>query len=239
MKNFFLMGFSLFVAIGMSYAQVNINLSEQIGAMSRGLQDTRSLINFSKPLEIGLVGDYFYNAEWYMGNIYLKNGKTVENVAIKYHVKDNQIIFNDKGKKMLVAGDDVTSFAWMNHETGKQESFINAAAFNPTGKPLDPGFVKIWTEGEYFLLSQREYYVKESDYYTALDVGRAYDEIKAKEYWLLAHGKDAVEIPTKKKEAIEVLQAFLGTALYNQYPEKVKFKNEESLRQFVEWLNRQ
>jgi hypothetical protein len=222
-----------------AFGQDNFSLSQDLMGLSTGLQDNRAKVTISNAPGTELVGDYFYEKDWRTGSIFLKNEKTVADVRIKYHVQDDQLIFEEKGEKKLVDGKDVIAFSWQTPD-GRREDFVNATVFVRYGVPVAKGFFRVWQEGKHhLLLSQREFWVKESDYYAALDAGRRFDQVKTRDHWYISKGQDVAVLQRSRKKSLQALEKLTGRADLAAWvkAEKISFKEPEDLRRFTEWLN--
>ncbi|MGD1892312.1 MAG: hypothetical protein ACFB15_17200 [Cyclobacteriaceae bacterium] len=185
------------------------------------------------------VGTYYLFDHWSPGTITMVNGEKVSDIFLKYNFENKSLeIKTDTAYfSMDVSASD--QFSIYDDEQRQFRSFIAARRYKLDDTPLT-GALELLHQGNVELVAKVAPKLIEANYKGALSGGSTNDKIvKKKEYFLVTTDYELIALPTKKKQAIEVLQQFDPEIESYLKQERLKLKQEEDLIVLAEYLSSQ
>lgn len=168
-------------------------------------------------------GNFFINEDWYIGDVQLYDGRTLEKVPLKYNLRDDLLhILDENRETRVIRLDKIARFEWFNVEEKHNNHFVNCMDFKVENTPLT-GMAELAVEGKADLLVYRELEIQKGMYSVTHDAGNKNDEYKINEkHYIDLNGRGYL---IKNKKSIEGL---FGT--YQEAVEKFIKANHFNVR---------
>ncbi len=214
-----------------SYSQVGI-VESQVKANSYVGAEVYQI-----PVRKGsLVGTPYLEDNWLIGNVFLKKGGSITNTPIKYDIQNQQVLFRETERVMLVKLNYVDSFNILM-ASGKYLDFIINRSWILEGKDASGVYEKLTSFGKYGLLKKHEVIIIKANYNVALNAGEKDDrfEKEYKLYFLKKENNELTEVPNSRKK----VGFFFNDEKVVDYIKKNKIdvKHESGLIELIEYIN--
>ena len=179
--------------------------------------------------------NYIYDA-WKLGNITLKDNKSIKNIPLKYDLTQNILeLSTDKGIKVIYS-ERIDFFEWLS-DNGTYEIYANANLFK-CSVDLPTGFFEIILDGKLVLVAKKQIEYIAPHYNQALDAGNEDGRYLSKEiYYYIDQQNNAIKIPRKKKEFYKIFGN--NSAELESYVKEKKYgiKDRYALKKIFEFHN--
>jgi len=164
------------------------------------------------------------------GSIMILNGNApIEVIKMKYHVLNNYIQCDYKGRTLAIDGSKVLSFNLAHRY------FINTNELGALNNELS-GFYEVISEGSPSLLAHDAVKIKKPDYNIALDVGnKNYKIIKNRNYYLF-YENEVHEI-SRKKDVLSLMKSNQKEIKNFIKKENISFSDESDLLSLSTYLS--
>ncbi len=181
-------------------------------------------------------GSYYLYQNWSPGMITMDDGEEVRDVFLKYDFQKRVLEIKTDTAYYSLNAHDTERFTIYDDEDQQFRQFVAAQDYQVDGTPL-VGVLELLHEGTIGLVAKVSPKLIEANYSGALSGGSKSDKIvKEKEYFLVKNHQ-LIALPTKKKEAIAVLQPFDSAIEQFMKKTRLKPKREEDLISIVQHLN--
>jgi hypothetical protein len=185
------------------------------------------------------VGDYFYNADWLLGQFVFDDGSlSKRNYLLKYDLLNHELLVNLDGGAFLVPTKNVSGFVIkeVNQNTNEiiDHTFFYKKVEDKPGRTIVEKIVEGSTY-QLYILHKVEYL--EANYVPALDAGSLSAKIIKKRRYCLQIGERILEIPARKKQATNFFENYPSASNYIK-KHKMKIKSEEYLIGLVNFMNK-
>lgn len=217
----------IFVTIN-SFGQGEVNILDQTINPGMVIEE----FDF-RPKEV--VAYCYFNNEWFMGGINLKNGQKVRDHYLKFDIYSNHLEVRVNSGIRICPYQKIDQFfliSVIKNDTlwfsdGKNYSF-------PDRTPL-VGFLQILLEGEYSLAVHHNAKKQQSTYVQALDMGDRREKIVSSETYFIVREKDVLCKLGNHTKSLDC------PALSDIIDEDLKMKTRtvEDKKAFVKYLNNQ
>ncbi|MCR9289884.1 MAG: hypothetical protein NXI23_21120 [Bacteroidetes bacterium] len=176
----------------------------------------------------------FFNQEWLEGHLLFIDGKTSnENFPIKYDILNQELNVSVGNAIYAVPLSAKTHGFILKKVIGPEYEF----RIRKIGKEVNPTIFEVAVKGKYQLFVKHYAEKIKPNYVAALDAGTRDEKAVVKElFYLLDNRGRLIEIPKKQKAAREVLGEYTSARRYLA-KNKVNFKDRESLRELVLFMN--
>lgn len=183
-------------------------------------------------------GSYYLFDNWAPGTVAMRNGEKVQDIFLKYNFQNHSLDIKIDSAYYVLPSADTQHFTIYDDEQNEFRRFVAAQDYQLEDTPL-VGVLEVLYEDRLSLMSRTAPKLIEANYKGALSGGTKNDKItKEQEYFLADRGK-LVPLPTKKKDAIEVLKAYDPAVERFMKKERLKPKHQEDLVLIVEHLNQE
>lgn len=181
---------------------------------------------------MGYEGTPYFQENWSVGKVYLKNGKTVENVQVKLNILTNDLIFYNANYKRLFKADKNTVDAFTLHPDSDDSLYFIRYEGPSLSYRLQTGdLIQVLQNGDLSLWVKRTSNVSSSN-----DVSNR-DKIYPKNFYFLKTEKGVFEtslsvksivnhLPQRKQEIKEIVKT-----------NKIRSKSEKNLSRLISLLN--
>jgi len=205
------------------------NPNDAVVIYSGGAMRTMNIQNKKTETE----GSFYYNNDWYTGDIELFSGEIIKNYPLKYDMKMQQIDIKVEGGVKFVNAHTVKVISWV-HSTGAVEVLKNVSNFKEFN---GTGFFSILSEGKVTLLKKTELTLLEANYNAAMDVGAENNKYVKKEKYYILKGNSVQEIKKSKKAISVILSDHISKVdeYVNQY--NLNVKEEYDLIKIFDFYN--
>ena len=184
-------------------------------------------------------GSYFLFDHWSPGTITMSNGEKVSDMFLKYNFNTRELEIKTDTAYLSMSVNDTDQFSIYDDAQRKFRNFVAARRYKLDGTPL-VGALEILYQRKIELVAKVAPKLIEANYQGALSGGSTNDKIvKKKEYFLVVDDNELIALPTKKKQAIEVLQHLDPQIKKYLKKEKLRLKQEEDLVLLAEHLSNQ
>ncbi|MEP2771127.1 MAG: hypothetical protein ABJH05_03195 [Fulvivirga sp.] len=202
---------------------------EFLNRINSGLGLSDILYNGSG-VQSDIEGDPYLLEYQLPGSIMILNGNApIEVIKMKYHVLNNYIQCDYKGRTLAIDGSKVLSFNLAHRY------FINTNELGAVNNELS-GFYEVISDGSPSLLAHDAVKIKKPDYNIALDVGnKNYRLIKNRNYYLLIENK--IYGITKKKDLWKMIESNQKEIKEFIKAERISFSDENDLVRLCTYLN--
>ena len=181
-------------------------------------------------------GSYYLFTNWSPGTITMASGEKVRDVFLKYDFQKRALEIKKDTTYYALNAHDTERFTIYDPERNEFRRFAAAQAYQLDNTPLT-GALEVLYQGAVGLAARVAPKLIEANYKGALSGGSTNDKIvKEKEYFLVK-GYQLIPLPTKKKEAIAVLQKHDPDIKQFLKQKRLHPKREEDLIAIVEHLN--
>jgi hypothetical protein len=235
MKNIFLLAIVLIVKLVNAQDTGNyINQVNNYHILSDGVGQFDYV--YKKQQETSSVGGNRYLKEKENpAVVYLKDqSRAYKLSALNYDVYKDLIELNLNGEVKVLSGTRVDELVILNSDSGKKDSLVRCNKLMSGQKML--GFCQIMNEGPVMLVKRAKASLNQASYNTALMVGdKERKIIVSEEYYLGRAGSYNV---VKTKGDVKSFARSQGRE-WSAYKQKINVKNENSLLNFVKYLNQE
>lgn len=184
-------------------------------------------------------GSYYLFDHWSPGTITMSNGEKVSDMFLKYSFENRSLEIKTDTAYLSMNVSDTDQFSIYDDEQRQFRNFVAARRYKLDGTPL-VGALELLYEGKIELVAKVAPKLIEANYKGALSGGSTNDKIvKKKEYYLVTDDSKLIALPSKKKQAIKVLQQFDPQIEGYLKEERLKLKKEEDLVLLAEHLSNQ
>ncbi len=183
-------------------------------------------------------GSYYLFENWSPGTITMRNGEEVRDIFLKYNFDKELLDIKTDSAYYALSAADTKRFTIYDDEQKAFRHFVAAIDYKIEGTPL-AGALEVLYEDRISLMSRTDPKLIEANYKGALSGGAKSDKIVKEKEYLLADQGQIVILPTKKKEAIQVLKAYDTSVDRFIKKNRIKTKHQEDLIRVVEHLNQQ
>lgn len=166
----------------------------------------------------GVKGSPFYIDEWLPGTLVLKNGRSVDDVKIKYNMYEDELLLLDpKSGALYVDRDSISSFTIEN--ASNTEKFV----ISRHPKKDVSQYYRVVHPGDPMLLEHTNVVYEKADYQGGYSNQKTFDEFKKYEAFYALSKNDAV--PQKIKSGANAVSKLFG----EKQPMVKKYINMEML----------
>lgn len=181
-------------------------------------------------------GSYYLYKNWSPGTITMSNGEEVRDIFLKYNFRKRALEIKTDSAYYALNAHDVERFTIYDNESQRFRQFVAAHDYQANNTPL-VGVLELLHEDTIGLVAKTSPSLIEANYKGALSGGSMNDKIvKEKEYFLV-RDHQLTALPTKKKEAIAVLQTYDPSIEQFMKKARLKPKREGDLIAIVKHLN--
>ena len=181
--------------------------------------------NFAK----GTEGTPYLNLDWEPADILLKNGKTIQDLMIRYNVLENKMLYQDKGKTYVVGTpDSIAEIKFLN----KIFLYIPFEKNHTT----ENGFFEIVSKGKVNLLRKYEIEVLRANYSMQFDTGFKNDRLSLNQE-LYLQKDDHAAVANRKNKLLEILSDKKNEVTHFINQEKLSVKDQEDLFKILSYYN--
>jgi len=184
-----------------------------------------------------LEGSFFINDNWYVGDVKLYDGRELENMPLKYNLRDDFLHILDNNNEMVgvIKLDKIAAFEWFNMEEKKNKRYVNCLDYKVNDTHLI-GVAEILIDGKADLLIYKELDLLKGNYSLIHDAGQKNDEYVINDHYYICIDETMHHIKNKK--------SLLG--IFEPYQEKMdqfikanhlRAKNENDLQEIVNYYN--
>ena len=181
-------------------------------------------------------GSHYLFSHWSPGTIAMRNGEAVRDVFLKYDVQKNALSIKTDSAYYVLPTADTKGFTIFDNERNNFRQFVAAKDYQLDGVPL-VGALEVLYDGHLSLLSRTDSKLIEANYSGALSGGSKNNKIVKEREYFLADKEKLLALPTKKREAIDVLQTYDKNVEGFMKEKRLKPKREADLVQLIEYLN--
>ncbi len=190
--------------------------------------------NLEKAKEV--EGSFFMNENWYVGSINLYDGRVLENIPLKYNLRDDFLhILDENGENRIMRTNKIKSFRWFNLENKENEEFSNSSDYDIHDTPLT-GVVKVLVEGKCDLLLHKNLILQKGTYSVVHDAGQKYDEYIINEDFYVDKD-DHLQIVKNKKTVLNIFEEEREKLKSYIKENRINVKKEEGLIAVVNYYN--
>jgi len=181
-------------------------------------------------------GSYYLYDHWSPGTITMTNGEEVADIFLKYNFRKRSLEIKTDTAYLSMDMSDTEQFTIYDDDQRAFRNFVAAQNYQIEETPLT-GALEMLYQGKISLVARVAPKLIEANYKGALSGGSTSDKIvKEKEYFLV-NDNQLTSLPTKKKQAIEILQGYDPQIKQFMKAEKLKLKREEDLIAIAEHLS--
>ena len=173
-------------------------------------------------------GSAFLNDQWNRGIIKLANDKELDQYLFKYNIKDQELIIKFDNKFVSPPREFVKSFVIQIADLDIGTIFSRSFKKVVNDKS-EVAYYEVLEQGEITLLRLFKVTLVKANYVPALDAGQFKDKLVKKEKYFFGVGEDIIEIPKKRKKAIQKLKSFRKISNYLER-NKINTSKESDLR---------
>lgn len=182
-------------------------------------------------------GSYYLFDHWSPGTITMSNGERVSDIFLKYSFEKRSLEIKTDTAYLSMDVSDTDQFSIYDDEQREFRNFVAARRYRLDDTPLT-GALELLYQGKVELVAKVAPKLIEANYKGALSGGSTNNKIvKKKEYFVVTADNSLIALPTKKKQAIRVLQQLDPEIEQYLKKEKLKLKQEEDLITLAEHLS--
>lgn len=192
-------------ANGQGALPAQIRLRETMEGMSDPKGISQGEILYGTEIQPGrILGDYYLDSKWNKGSL-LAYGtdKVIDGYYMKYDIEGNSIEIKVGQQIKLISVNKIESIIWRDSITNNTRAFVNSKGYTLEADEIN-GLIEILEDGIIPLVKRTTIWIKRPAYVMAFDVGNKDTEIKKRDNFYFAKGKELVEIKRKK----DLLPAF-------------------------------
>jgi hypothetical protein len=183
-------------------------------------------------------GSYYLFNHWSPGTITMRNGEEVQDMFLKYDFQNHSLEIKTDSAYYALPAVDTKYFSIYDDEQNDFRRFVAAQDYHLGDTPL-VGALEMHYEGRLSLLSRTASKLIEANYAGALSGGSKSDKIVKEREYFLAEQEQVTPLPTKKKEAIEMLRTYNPEIKNFVKKNRLKPKRQEDLVLIIEHLNQE
>jgi hypothetical protein len=236
MKNISFTLLILLLSITVSFGQRSREYSLVVGDNYSG----EALNVFDLRNKRGTVGDYYWNENWAEGSIKLINGKTIQDMPMKYDLQSNGLEIQVTNDIKVLPGELVEEFVIVKLNESEEEifhRFIRLDLFFDVDV-IDQSFYELLQEGEKVtLLRKTDTEILEPNYVAILDAGSVKSKVIKKEKVMIFDGVKLDELPKGKNRMIKVLSKYKSGIADFWDDNKLKPKQVDELKKLIVFVN--
>jgi hypothetical protein len=177
------------------------------------LQDTNGRPIFAKQY-IDVQGSPYFSDIWLQGSVRLSDGKFYENMALRYDLVGDQLIFKSLAGEPMNFVLEVNEFKLLS-TAAEELNFRNG--FKPADEGTEKTFYQVLSDGETPLLKRTWKKVIEQKPYTSATIEKSFRQLES--YYLVKQGTP-VRIKKDRKAVLEIL-----TDYHSQLDQFIKLNN--------------
>jgi hypothetical protein len=183
-----------------------------------------------------LEGSFFFHDDWYIGDVRLNDGRSLEKVPLKYNLRDDLLLIMDENQDTrVINGAKIAEFEWFNFGEKNNNRYINCKSYYRNGTQL-AGMAELLVEGKADLLIHPVLEIQKGMYSVIHDAGQKNDEyvisenryINVNDEMYLVKNKKSIEEIFAENEA--EIEKFIKA---NHF----KVKNLDHLSEIVRYYN--
>lgn len=180
------------------------------------------------------LGSTYLFEDWFQADILITGDKIIENVPVKYDVKNNVVDISYKGQVRVLPVDRIKKLKiYRKIETLE---LVNPKIY---GQSNIPQLLEVLYSGDYSLFKKYEVELKRANYVPALDAGTRNDELVLQESYYYAKGETIRPLPTGRKKIIRVIAEDKGTLKSFIKSKNLNMKDEKDLITVFQYVNTQ
>ncbi|MFC2125035.1 hypothetical protein ACFLU5_09510 [Bacteroidota bacterium] len=186
---------------------------------------------------IGNGGKYYLDKEWRTTDIYFRSGLVVKDFPVRYDIEFNllEIQIGDEIKVLPIG--KLFKYEFLHAETGRIIVHGSGRDFKTEhGTPVS-GLCEIYERGEWAVITNINYSIKDPDYIKELDVGNKDERLFLEKDKFLCINKIAYPLTTKKKDLINIIGRESSEAKSYLEKEKLNPRRIEDLKVLVNYLD--
>lgn len=182
-----------------------------------------------------VVDYYYYNEEWHMGGIQLKNGQNVLGHHLKFDIYANHLEVRTPQGIKICPNQKIDQFFLITVPANDTLHFVDAKNYTFPDKAPVIGFLQIIQTGSYTLAAHYEAKKKASNYVQALDMGDRREKIVNSETYYIVKDKSVLCKLGNHTKSLDcpALSDIIDDDL------KMKTRTVEDKKAFVKYLNNQ
>jgi hypothetical protein len=166
---------------------------------------TQFIYSFDTRYE-GFKGNYYFNPEWLVGDLYGTAGKIIDrNIPLKYDAYNKEVLMKKPNGDTLAVFP--MGFTLYDDAYGKSYTFMKyAQATSKTGVSLPDNFLLIMFKGKNMLMKDVSKRIVKADYQGAYSANRPYDTFDDNsEYYIIKNNGDISKLKLKKGSLLDAL----------------------------------
>ncbi len=181
-------------------------------------------------------GSSYLNEEWLLGNIEIKRNNIIEDVPIRYDIKNQSLEIKYDGQVKICPLDRIHNFSYLNFE-GNQFKYFNTSEVNNIRFDLPKGICRILVNDNTKLIKYIYAETIKSNYNVALAIGDPNHKIVIKETPFAIANDEVYEVKSTLKANSNIFGT--KTELIKSFAKKnkLKFTDDEDLIQIFEYYN--
>lgn len=216
-----------------------IRLRQTMDAMTDAGGLTKSDILYGIDAEPGrLLGDYYLDSKWNPAAILMYgSSKMIEGHYAKYDIEGGALELMVNNQIKMIPIRRIESFVWFDSLTQTPHAFVNAKGYMEKGVEMS-GLLEVVEDGQIPLMKRTTIYIKQPSYVPAFDVGKKDIEIKKRDAFYYAKGKELTAIK-KKKDLFLIFGDKMADMESYAETNHLKVKDESDLARLFEYYNSQ
>ncbi len=184
-----------------------------------------------------LEGSFFVNENWYVGDVKLYDGRELENVPLKYNLRDDYLHILDNNNEMVgvIQLYKIAKFEWFNMEEKKNKRYINCMNYKVNDTHLT-GIAELLIDGKADLLIYKELDLLKGTYSLIHDAGQKNDEYVINDHYYI-YIDDNMHHIKNKKSLQEIFKSHQNKMDNYIKANHLRAKNEKDLQEIVNYFN--
>ncbi|ELR68946.1 hypothetical protein C900_05639 [Fulvivirga imtechensis AK7] len=181
-----------------------------------------------------VVGTYYINDDWQMGEVTMVSKLIFKNYPLKYNIEGNYLEILVQGQPKVCDEKLFKSFKWFN-AMGDSSRFVHCRYYKSEVPCIHGVYEIIYERGKIQLLSKTEVYERDPTYVAALNAGDRNIKLIKRESFYLANENSVKEIHSSKKQNEAVFGDKFDEVLRYAKKEKLKFNNRKDLVEIIDF----
>jgi hypothetical protein len=178
---------------------------------------------------VDIEGTPYLYEQWTKSNLTLKNGKTFTDIAIRYNLVDDELLFMDPKGQIMAFADPVAQFVFPD----KNEKYISG--ISGLKGFTDRTFFRVFNEGKVKILEKKTKRVSERREFNSATVTKSL--LEDTQYFIIAPSGIITPLKRDEKFIFSVLQDKAGPLKEYIKAKKLNLKKDADLVALIDYYN--
>lgn len=181
-------------------------------------------------------GNNFWDTEWHIGRVVLKDEKVVEGYKLRYDLGNNQLEVMVNNEINILPLKQINYFEWVYEPEKEVSFFVNGLNYKIEGVGL-VGICEVLTTGKVQLFMKKDVDIKRDNYVSGYYSARSVERASSRTEFYMAEGNRLFAISKKSKENKDLFGDRADEVISYAKNNKLKWKKAEDLIKIFDFYN--